>query len=300
MSTTADWIAVDWGTSNMRAWAMGPDNAILAHEKGSKGMGQLAPSEFEPALLEIIAEWLDPNAVIPVFACGMVGARQGWMEAAYAPTPTQPIAAQPTRAPVKDKRIAVFILPGVSQATPPDVMRGEETQIAGYMTSQGNHSVVCLPGTHSKWVEIAGGKIERFRTAMTGEVFALLAEKSVLRHSVATSDWDADAFSGGVREGLETPDLVTKLFSIRAASLLDGTSPQMSKARLSGLLIGAELAGTREFWTGKSVALIGASGLSALYQSALELAGISAHQYDTHEMTLAGLCAARSAMEDAR
>ncbi|AEQ50257.1 2-dehydro-3-deoxygalactonokinase [Pelagibacterium halotolerans] len=300
MPLTADWIALDWGTSNMRAWAMGADNSVLARGDSAKGMGQLSPSEFEPALLDIVEQWLDIQRVTPVIGCGMVGARQGWIEAEYAKTPTPPIATAPTRAPAADRRISVFILPGVSQSAPPDVMRGEETQIAGYVAAHGTSGILCLPGTHSKWVEIADGRIARFRTAMTGEIFALLAEKSVLRHSVGTGEWSNDGFASGVSEALGDPEIVTKLFSIRAGSLLEGTSPQASRSRLSGLLIGSELAGTIDYWRGKEVALIGASQLSTLYRKALAIAGVSARLFDAEEMTLAGLCAARAALEDAQ
>lgn len=298
MPVAARWIAIDWGTSNMRAWAIGADGGVLARGDSARGMGQLTPSQFEPALLEVIEDWLDADRVTPVIACGMVGARQGWIEAAYTKTPAPPIAAAPTRAPAADRRVAVFILPGVSQSAPPDVMRGEETQIAGYMAAHGTSGIVCLPGTHSKWVEIAGGRILRFRTAMTGEIFSLLAENSVLRHSVGTNEWSDEGFAKGVGEALEDPSIVTKLFSIRAGSLLDGTSPQMSRSRLSGLLIGAELAGTADYWNGNDIGLIGASGLSALYRKALEIAGVSSRVLDAEDMTLAGLRAAYGALED--
>ena len=298
MSLSADWIAVDWGTSNMRAWAMRANGTVMARGESAKGMGQLTPSQFEPALLEVVQHWLDPERVTPIIACGMVGARQGWIEAEYAITPTPPIAARPTRAPVADSRIAVFILPGVSQITPPDMMRGEETQIAGYVSAVGGSGVICLPGTHSKWVEVADGRITRFRTAMTGEIFSLLAEKSVLRHSVGTDMWSEEGFARGVHEALDDADIITKLFSIRAGSLLDGISPQVSRSRLSGLLIGAELAGTSDYWQGRDVALIGASQLSALYQTALGLAGVSTRLLDAEVMTLAGICAARAALEE--
>ncbi|HCO55499.1 MAG TPA: 2-keto-3-deoxy-galactonokinase [Pelagibacterium sp.] len=298
MSLSADWIAVDWGTSNMRAWAMRADGTVLARGESAKGMGQLTPSQFEPALLEAVEQWLNSERVTPIIACGMVGARQGWIEAEYANTPTPPIAAQATRAPVADSRIAVFILPGVSQMAPPDVMRGEETQIAGYVSAVGPSGTICLPGTHSKWVEIADGRITRFRTAMTGEIFSLLAEKSVLRHSVGTNIWSEDGFAAGVREALDDAEIITKLFSIRAGSLLDGVLPQVSRSRLSGLLIGAELAGAGDYWQGGDIALIGASRLSALYQTALGLAGVSARVLDAGDMTLAGLCAARAALEE--
>src|SRR5690606_31171093 len=168
MSIEAEWIALDWGTSNMRAWAMGADDTVLARASSAKGMGQLRPDEFEPALIETVGDWLIEGRRVPVIACGMVGARQGWIEAAYAQVPTPPIAAAMTPAPANGLRIAVFIVPGVSQAEPADVMRGEETQIAGFTARHGD-GIVCLPGTHSKWAMVENGKITRFRTAMTGE-----------------------------------------------------------------------------------------------------------------------------------
>lgn len=296
MSARAEWIAVDWGTSNMRAWAMGAGDTVLARASSAKGMGQLRPQEFEAALIETVGEWLGDHPT-PVIACGMVGARQGWVEAAYAQVPTPPIAAEMTRASATDERIKVLIVPGVSQAEPADVMRGEETQIAGFLARYGD-GVVCLPGTHSKWVAVEGGEIVRFRTAMTGEIFALLASQSVLRHSVAGEDWDDGAFAQGVRAALDDPVILTRLFSIRAESLLAGASAGQSRAKLSGLLIGSELAGTDAFWRQGSVSLIGAPRLSGLYSQALEIAGGRAELLDGEEMTLAGLCAARQRMEE--
>src|SRR5690606_36478359 len=138
MSIEAEWIALDWGTSNMRAWAMGADDTVLARASSAKGMGRLRPDEFEPALITATSDWLADGRRVPVIACGLVGARQGWIEAAYAQVPTPPIAAAMTSAPVNDRRIAVFIVPGVSQVEPPDVMRGEETQIAGFTARHGD------------------------------------------------------------------------------------------------------------------------------------------------------------------
>src|SRR5690606_37400268 len=223
MSIEAEWIALDWGTSNMRAWAMGAGDTVLARASSAKGMGQLQPDEFEPALTEATGDWLDDGRRVPVIACGMVGARQGWIEAADAQVPPPPSAAAMLSAPASDPRIAVFIVPGVSQAEPADVMRGEETQIAGFTARHGD-GIVCLPGTHSKWAIVENGKIARFRTAMTGEMFALLAGQSVLRHSVAGEDWDEDSFASGVAAALDDPAILTHLFSIRAGNLLSGAS----------------------------------------------------------------------------
>lgn len=298
MTIIADWIAVDWGTSTMRAWAMGAGDKVLARISSGKGMGQLQPHEFEAALIDAVGGWLDGGHRTPVIACGMVGARQGWREAAYAEVPTTPIAAAMTRVPASDKRIDVFIIPGVCQREPADVMRGEETQIAGYVALEGDSGVVCMPGTHSKWARVEGGRIVRFRSAMTGEIFALLAEQSVLRHSVAGADWDGAEFAGGVETALGDPAILTQLFSIRARDLLDGTGNGASRARLSGLLIGSELAGTTDFWREGAVSLIGASRLAALYREALEIAGGEARLLDGEDMTLAGLCAARRMLEE--
>ena len=170
MSDTA-WIAVDWGTSHLRAWRMGRQDQVIERKVSDAGMGGLAPSEFAPALEGLVGP-LD----VPVVACGMVGSRQGWAEAPYFTTPcAPPDAAGATRVG------HVHILPGVRQLDPADVMRGEETQIAGFLAAAPSFDgVICLPGTHTKWVHISAGEIVSFRTAMTGELFALLRDGSVL------------------------------------------------------------------------------------------------------------------------
>ena len=189
-----DWIAVDWGTSNLRAWAMGPSGP-LAEATSDDGMGRLKPDEFEPALLRLIDPWLPPlstNApVTPVLACGMVGARQGWREAAYRTVPCTPVdAAAILHVPTQDQRITFHIAPGLRQDSPADVMRGEETQVAGVLAMQpGFDGVICAPGTHSKWIQVSAGEVVSFQTYMTGELFALLATQSVLRHGM-TDGWD--------------------------------------------------------------------------------------------------------------
>ena len=160
---TPDWIAVDWGTSHLRAFAMqgGGDQARRLEERHSdRGMGKLSRGEFEPALLALVEDWLasPPAKPMLVVICGMAGARQGWIEAPYRPTPgtpTGPDGMQPV--PTSDPRLCAFIVPGLSQMKPADVMRGEETQIAGALAlNPGFDGVICLPGTHSKWVACFG------------------------------------------------------------------------------------------------------------------------------------------------
>ena len=151
MSVKANWIAVDWGTSSLRAWAMDAEGHDLATASLNQGMGQLAPSEFELALCALVEPWLSVGPT-NVIACGMLGARQGWIETPYRVAPCKPQSIL-TKAPTTDPRLNVQIIAGVSQARPADVMRGEETQIAGFQKLNPNwDGVICLPGTHTKWV----------------------------------------------------------------------------------------------------------------------------------------------------
>lgn len=299
MTDAADWIAVDWGTSNLRARAMGADGAPFAEASSGAGMNTLARDGFEPALLDLVGPWLRADGVTTIVACGMVGARQGWIEAPYVATPCAPLHAEAmVRAPAMDPRLAVHIIPGVSQAAPPDVMRGEETQIAGFLAGRPRFDgVLCLPGTHSKWVHVSAGEIVSFATFMTGEVFALLAGSSVLRHSVGSDEWSGADFDEAVEDAMARPEkFASRLFGLRAASLLENLRPERARARLSGLLIGLELAGSRPYWLGREVALIGDAALARTYRSGLALSGIDAEPQDTTAMTLSGLVAARSTL----
>ncbi|MBY5931914.1 2-dehydro-3-deoxygalactonokinase [Tateyamaria omphalii] len=282
------WIAVDWGTSHLRAWLMRGDGTVLDRRASAQGMGTLDRAGFEPALRDLVCDALPA----PVLACGMVGSRQGWAEAPYAAVPCAPPSASEA-VQVLETDLDVRILPGVKQVKPADVMRGEETQIAGFLaTSPGFDGVVCLPGTHTKWAHVSAGEIVSFRTAMTGEMFALLSQQSVLRHSVGEG-WDMESFAAGVDQSLSRPEgLAAALFSLRAEGLLHGLSGDAARARLSGLLVGAELASMRPYWLGQQVALIGAEALSNAYADALETQGVPTQMAGAEEMTLAGLTAA--------
>jgi len=289
MSKT-DWIAVDWGTSHLRAFAIGADGAVLDRAQSADGMGTLAQAEFEPALMRLIEPWLGDGS-IPVIACGMVGAKQGWVEAPYCSVPCKPGEAVPIMPATRDSRIKLHILPGVSQGNPADVMRGEETQTAGVIQENPQFDgILCLPGTHTKWIHISAEEIVSFRTAMTGELFALLSKSSVLRHSVSGEDFDRDAFDAAVAETLSRPErLAQSLFNIRAEGLLHGQSPAAARGRLSGLLIGAELAAAKPYWLGQQVLIGGAPALVALYERALQSQGVLCQTRDAETLTLAGL-----------
>ncbi len=290
----ADWIAADWGTSNLRAWAMGADGAALASASSGAGAAGLGREEFEPALLDLVGGWLG-DAPTRVAICGMAGSRQGWTEAPYRPVPAAPLGAG-TAALTADPRLKVRILGGVSQTNPPDVMRGEETQIAGLLAARpGFEGVVCLPGTHSKWAHVTGGEIFHFVTFMTGELFELLSRRSILRHALDGEGLDEAAFDAALDDAMGRPERVAaKLFSIRAEGLLTGLSPAAARGRLSGLLIGMELAGAKPWWLGREIALIGAEPLTRLYRRALASTGIEAATLAADAATLDGLRAAHA------
>lgn len=292
-----DWIAVDWGTTHLRVVAMGPEGPI-ANAESADGMGRLTPDAFEPALLRLIEPWLGADRVTPVYACGMVGARQGWVEAKYRAVPCTPVAGDAlTRVATKDARIEVQIAPGLSQSSPADVMRGEETQIAGALALTPDFDgVICLPGTHSKWVHVSAGEVVSFQTFMTGELFALLAGQSVLRHGIASDGFDHKGFEQGVSDALSHPErLAAKLFALRAETLLHGLDGTTARSRLSGLLIGAELAAAKPYWLGQPVILIGSEALCAHYAQALAAQAVSTKQMPASQCTLAGLSKLRGA-----
>lgn len=298
---SADWIAVDWGTSQLRVWVMSAAGAIVTEHRSGKGMNALDPDGFEAALLELIADALPQTGTVPVICCGMVGARQGWTDAGYRTAPCAPAAED--RLPGFDAaggRLAVSILPGVKQSKPPDVMRGEETQIAGLLASQPDFDgVVCLPGTHTKWVRVSAGEIVSFQTFMTGELFGLLSKSSVLRHSVETTDLNAESFNTAVSDALSRPQTIAAtLFGVRAASLIADLTAPKARGTLSGSLIGMELAGSRPYWLGQRIAIVGEGPLADLYCNALAPQGIQAETYEATTMTLAGLRAAYARLGD--
>ncbi|SIS76480.1 2-keto-3-deoxygalactonate kinase [Roseivivax lentus] len=299
--SAASWIAVDWGLSNLRAWVIGADGDILDKRVSGQGVNTLARDAFEAALLDLIGDALPETGRMTILVCGNAGAREGWAEAPYRAVPSAPPGvAQATRALTLDPRLDIRILPGLKQMKPPDVMRGEETQIAGVFAARPNFDgVICLPGTHTKWAQVSAREVVSFRTFMTGEIFALLEKRSVLRHVVGDG-WDDAAFAEAVGEGMSRPaPLASNLFSLRAEALLAGLAPDAARARLSGLLIGMELAGARAYWLGQPVLIVGEVGIAQAYRTALAAQGAMVETIDAEAVTLGGLVAARAGMKDA-
>ncbi len=295
---TADWLGVDWGTTHLRLWALDAGGAVLAARRSDSGMARLqGPGDFEAALLDLGGDLLAPDRATPVIVCGMAGSRQGWAEAPYVAAPcAPPTLASAVRAPAEDPRLDVRLLPGVKRQGPADVMRGEETQVAGFLAREPKFDgVLCMPGTHSKWVHISAGEIVSFQTFLTGELFALLSRRSVLRHAVAESGWEAEAFTAALDEAMSRPAAIgAQLFALRAEALLEGLAPQAARARLSGLLIGLELAAARPYWLGQQVAVLGAETPGEAYVTALSAQAVPTRRVDAGELALEGLRAARA------
>lgn len=302
MTTSVEWIAVDWGTSNLRGWGIAADGSVVFEKSSPKGMGKLQREEFPAALSELLDGVTANGNKLEVLICGMAGARQGWLEAPYleAPTDLRGLLEGAVRPDTGNDRITAAILPGVCQKAGADnVMRGEETQLLGLAAlNPGYSGMVCMPGTHSKWAQLSGTRIEHFSTAMTGEMFELLRTHSVLRHSL-TGDLDGpgrdEGFKAGAETGLAHPEqLLGTLFQVRAGSLLSGRQPDWCAGFLSGLLIGTEVGSNRHLIGTSAVPLIGSPALCALYAQVLTMAGASGAPKDATEIVLAGLKAARS------
>lgn len=300
MPLKTDWVAVDWGTSNVRAWGIASDGSETFAAQSDKGMGRIARADYPGVLGGLIGD--NAAAGTSVIVCGMAGARQGWLEAPYLETPADLKALARGAVRPEGTAYSASILPGVCQRaeSAQDVMRGEETQLLGLLgLKPGFEGTVVLPGTHSKWVELGGGRITRFQTAMTGELYEVLSQHSVLRHSFAAGSIEGpeieDGIAEGMRAGIESPALATSLlFRTRAAALLSGKGADWCSGYLSGLLVGVEIGGHRDWLGSGPVPLIGSARFGRLYGAALKLIGVTGEPIDAADATIAGLIEARA------
>jgi 2-dehydro-3-deoxygalactonokinase len=271
-------LALDWGTSNLRASLLGDQGQVLATRSAASGVMAVQGGQFERALQTLCGDWLAQQP-LPVIASGMIGSRQGWREAAYLPCPATPAqaAAQMLVVTLRDGQ-PMYIVPGLrctGRDGQHDVMRGEETQCWGAALGAG--SCCLLPGTHSKWVWSGhGGAIEHFQTYMTGELFAVLKHHSILGRLMEAGPPQPQAFAEGAQLGLrEHANLLHLLFGARTAGLLGGREPQALADYLSGLLIGAEVGSMCAQAAISSTTLIGDGALNERYALVLSQAGIA-------------------------
>jgi 2-dehydro-3-deoxygalactonokinase len=289
-------VAVDWGTSSFRGWLMSAAGEAIAESRGGEGMLHCVGNGFAPVLGHHMARLGAPQGM-PVLICGMAGARQGWREAPYLNTPTR-LEALHEGAIRIDAPGDIRILPGIAQARAdrPDVMRGEETQLLG-VTEPDFTGLVCIPGTHSKWIGIERGHVVEVSTYMTGELFSVISQHSILAHAVeadASPAADSEPFREGLAAALAAPSgLTASLFRLRAAQLLGYEQRADGAARLSGLLIGAEIADVlHRHGPAQPLRLIGAGQLGRLYEAALKAQGFDVTVVDAEQASRLGLAKA--------
>jgi 2-dehydro-3-deoxygalactonokinase len=273
-------IGVDWGTSNVRAYLI--DGAGTVHDRRAAPKGILAVEAggFEAVLQELVGDWISSMPATPVILSGMIGSRQGWREAPYVETPAGIAEVGAKLLPLElasGKR--AWIVPGLAQRDggAPDVMRGEETQIFGALAHEARgRYLFCLPGTHSKWVETEDGRIIRFATHMTGEVFGLLTRHSILGRMMEGETADKDRFAAGLDRAADAGGLLHHLFSVRTRRLFDEIPATGARSYLSGILIGHEVSAALGAHKPEgTVALLGEPELAALYATALTRRGIA-------------------------
>ena len=303
-------LAVDWGTSSLRGALLAADGAVMEERAFARGILTVPSAGFADAFNESFGDWRAANPGLLCLMAGMVGSRQGWQEASYCTCPAgfADIAGQlrwiaPGQV-LGASRIA--IVPGLSceregllgdgaLATLPDVMRGEETQVFGALQSlqlqAAQDLVMVLPGTHSKWVRVAGGRITSFTTFMTGECYALLRQHSILARTLPTdaSPFEEAAFVQGVQIALRGTSLLQTAFSVRTLALFDRLSPDELESYLSGLVIGEELR-AQSLDASQRVVLIANPALTQRYQLALAQCGIACDSPGV-QITWAGLSA---------
>jgi len=282
-------LAIDWGTTNRRAYLMGADGTVIDTVRDDRGVLALAPDDY-PAELAALRRRLGD---LPAIAAGMVGSTRGWREAAYRPAPTDlpDLAAAALR--IDEHRLA--IVPGVSllAGTRADVMRGEEVQVLGAVAAglAPAQALFCQPGTHNKWVRVEDGRIVDFATAMTGELFALLRGHGILAGMLDGPVADGPAFRRGLARGRGATDLPVALFEVRAAVLLGTLAPADAAALASGILIGADV-GTRV--ADQAVHLLATGTLADLYAAAIADAGGHPVPVDSHAAFAAGILRIRN------
>jgi 2-dehydro-3-deoxygalactonokinase len=287
-------ILADWGTTNLRAWALGCDGRVVDQRGQGGGLLAVKDGRFAESFIAFCEGWLRPDRPVPAILSGMVGSKLGWKEAPYlaAPVALGDLARQ-LCAVGEIPGASVWIVPGVrlEDEAQPEVMRGEEAQILGALqTLRREDGVFLLPGTHAKWAIVEGGHLVSFRTYMTGELYGLLKSVGTIGQLMEGDAGDPTAFRRGVLRS-RAPDaanLLHSLFSVRTLGLLGGLPRTALASYLSGLLIGAEL------WDGArwlearglpcAVILIGSPEMMAVYGDAAALCGLEHRAMDSGEV----------------
>ena len=275
-------IGIDWGTTSFRAYRIARDGAIRDQRASRRGILHVPDGRFGDTLREEIGPWLAAGEE-HVLLSGMIGSRQGWKEAPYLPCPAGGTDIAGALVDIAFDWARVKLVPGLSGTDPSgtaEVMRGEETQVLGALPSLGASAVCCLPGTHSKWVQVTDGRIVGFSTHMTGEVYGALRGHTILGRMMRDGPADGASFDAGMRRSGEIGGLLHHLFGVRALGLAERLADADAPAYLSGILIGHEVRAALAGATGSVVHVIGAPELTALYARVISACGGFAERHD--------------------
>jgi 2-dehydro-3-deoxygalactonokinase len=284
-------IAVDWGTSNFRAFRVSAEGTVFARCSSPQGILRVGEGNFEEALRAEVGVWLAAGEK-HILLCGMIGSRQGWVEAEYLPCPVGIAELADAVVPVPFSGAKVRLVPGVigpDAAGVPELMRGEETAAMGMLDACVGAGLVCFPGTHSKWIQLSDRKIVSFTTCMTGELYGALRKCTILERTMTSNpNVDKTAFHDGVSRSADSGGLLHHLFGVRTLPLMGQLREEVSASYLSGLLIGHEVRATMP--GGSHVHLVGAAHLCGLYAQVIEACGGKATMEDEDAAAL-GLAA---------
>jgi 2-dehydro-3-deoxygalactonokinase len=294
-------IGIDWGTTSFRAFRVGRDGGIRDRRAGPKGILNVPDGRFGDTLREEIGPWLAAGED-RVILSGMIGSRQGWKEAPYIPCPAGPSELAAALVDIGFDWARVKLVPGLSgldDSGVAEVMRGEETQVLGVPPLLRDGGIACLPGTHSKWVRVDGGRIVGFTTHMTGEAFSALRGHTILSRMMRDGPSGGEPFDAGVARSADPGGLLHHLFGVRALALAGRLNEAEAPAYLSGILIGHEVrAALAQTSLGHAafqslpgqtpspkadaavVQVIGAPELTALYAKAITTCGGYAERHD--------------------
>jgi len=270
-------IGVDWGTTHLRAYRISSDGHALERRQSARGVSSVRGGEFAAALDEIIGDWSQGS--LSILLCGMVSSRQGWREVPYIECPASLDEVSSGLVRIETLRGDAWIVGGLSiqdSRERHDVMRGEETQILGAYEGTGRRLIIA-PGTHSKWSIVHNGTVERFRTYLTGELYAVLREHSSLGWAMegSAAAFDDSSFLAGIQEARADSDLSHTLFTVRTRTLFEGCKPAEQAAYLSGILIGTEILSGLKHHPADPITLIASASLGRWYLRAFSILGVS-------------------------
>ncbi len=282
-------IAIDWGSTRFRSWLLDPKGTEIDSIDEEFGILNINDKQYIKVFEQLLGSWIKEYKAIPIIASGMIGSRQGWIEAPYleCPSGTEHLARNLAYLKIKsniiNETLSMAIVPGIKlfQNGVPDVMRGEETQVSGLVWNKIKFGLCIFPGTHSKWVILNEGLIENFTTFMTGEIFSLIANRSIINKSMVGTSFKKDEFELGCKQSFNSSyGFLKEVFSARTMELFEKIEPRGIHSYLSGLILGNEIKNGINIYhkncnkNDEKIILNGKNSLCNLYKIAFEIAGI--------------------------